>query len=130
MFFLARNTNHAILRQTLILNSVTLFFMKDEQLKNLEKKRDDHVTKIFWAGLKIAGLFAVPMVIAILVGIQLGGNAKWIALPIAFVFSWALVIRYFNKISKEMKRIDTEIADLREELGVETPTPKYEDNKE
>ena len=103
--------------------------MKDEQLKNLEKKRDDHVTKIFWAGLKIAGMFAVPMVIAILIGIQLGGNAKWIALPIAFVFSWALVIRYFNTISKEMKAIDKEIADLREELGVKPKTPNYDDEE-
>ena len=103
--------------------------MKDEQLKNLEKQRDDHVTKIFWAGLKIAWLFAVPLVVAILIGLQLGGNAKWIALPIAFVFSWALVIRYFNKISKKMKAIDKEIADLRDELGVETPTPNYEDEE-
>jgi len=103
--------------------------MKDEQLKNLEKKRDDHVTKIFWAGLKIAGMFAVPMVIAILIGIQLGGNAKWIALPIAFVFSWALVIRYFNTISKEMKGIDKEIADLREELGVKPKAPNYDDEE-
>ncbi|MCA9352967.1 hypothetical protein KC901_02180 [Patescibacteria group bacterium] len=104
--------------------------MKDERLKNLEKQRDDHVTKIFWAGLQIAGLFALPMVVAILIGLQLGGNAKWIALPIAFVFSWILVIRYFNRVSKKMKRIDADIAALRTELDIKTPKQSFDDEQD
>ncbi|MCA9351513.1 hypothetical protein KC929_01920 [Patescibacteria group bacterium] len=92
--------------------------MDEERLKQLERQRDDHVTKIFWAGLQIAGLFAVPLGIAVLIGLKLGGNAVWIALPIAFVFSWVLVVGYFNKISKKMKAIDARIAELKQELGI------------
>ncbi|MCA9352210.1 hypothetical protein KC866_02360 [Patescibacteria group bacterium] len=103
---------------------------KEEQLQTLIQERDEHVTRIFWAGLKIAGLFAVPLLIAVLIGMRLGGNATWIALPIAFVFSWVLTIRYFNIISKKMKRIDQNIADLRNELGEDTPTPHYDNEEE
>ena len=95
--------------------------MTKDKLTQLEKQREDHVTRIFWAGLEIAGLFAVPLVIAILIGLRLGAEAKWIALPIAFVFSWVLVVFRFKKISKKMKALDQEINDLRKELGVEAP---------
>ncbi|MGB0925416.1 MAG: hypothetical protein ACPGTS_01765 [Minisyncoccia bacterium] len=101
--------------------------MKNERLKKLENERDDHVTKIFWAGLEIALLFAIPLGIAIIIGLQLGGNGKWIALPFAFVISWILVIIRFKKLSAKMKKIDTEINDLRAELGVEKPTSNYTD---
>lgn len=90
--------------------------MSTEELKQLEKQRDDHVTKIFWAGLEIALLFAIPLIIAILVSLKIGGDAKWYALPIAFVFSWVLVIRHFKKISRKMKALDAKINELRESL--------------
>ncbi len=103
--------------------------MKHEELKKLEKQRDDHVTRIFWAGLEIAGLFAVPLVIAILIGLQIGGNAKWIALLIAFIISWIMVVFRFKKLSKKMKKLDKDINDLRDDLGIKIEKPRYNDDE-
>lgn len=104
--------------------------MKNEELKKLEKERDNHVTRIFWAGLEIAALFAAPLVLAILIGLKIGGNAKWIALPIAFIFSWILVVFRFNKLSKKMKKLDKDINDLRNELGIKIEKPTQDDNED
>lgn len=125
--FIAHNMNHDILSWYCLFLRQIFDFMKKERLEKLEKERDDHVTRIFWAGLEIAGLFAVPLVVAILIGLKIGGDAKWIALPIAFIFSWVLVVFRFKKLSKKMKKIDKEINDLRKEISNEK-TNDSEDN--
>lgn len=104
---------------------------KEQQLKALERERDSHVTRIFWVGLEIAILFAIPLAVAILIGLKFGGVVKWIALAIAFVLSWVLMIVRYRKVAHKMEALDRDVKQLREELGI-TPRPehKYPDEVE
>ena len=88
----------------------------EQQLEQVSAEREQFVTRIFWLGLEIASLFAIPLVAAILIGLRIGGNAVWIGLPIAFVLSWVLVIIRYRKISKKMTLLDEKMRTLRKKV--------------
>jgi uncharacterized membrane protein YciS (DUF1049 family) len=104
---------------------------KEQQLKALESERERHVTRIFWVGLEIAILFAIPLAVAVVIGLKVGGNIKWIALAVAFVLSWVLMIMRYRKVAHKMEALDRDIKQLREELDIKPrPEHKYPDEIE
>lgn len=105
---------------------------KHERLESLIQERETYVTRIFWTGLEIAFMFAIPLALAIvLIKFVTNGFWSWVVLILAFVSSWLLVIRKYNKLSKIMMRLDGEIRQLRSELGVPVPTEhRYPDEQE
>ena len=90
-----------------------------ERLESLIRERETYITRIFWTGLEIALLFAIPLAIAvILIKFVTNGVWSWVAIVISFIGSWLLVIRKYNKLMKIMTKLDTEIRDLRAELDI------------
>lgn len=85
------------------------------KLKELKSKRESFRTRLFLMMLEIAFIFAVPALIAVLLGRKLesmsGSNAKFtiIFLIITFVFSWIVVVIRFRKANKALKEINAEI---------------------
>jgi len=96
------------------------------ELEKLEKERDAYVHNLFWLGLKIAAIFAVPAVLAALLGRYLDGMYSdgnvftILCLVTAFVFSWAVVIRQFSKINKKIRTIESKIRDLKDKQNKAT----------
>lgn len=90
-------------------------------IPTLQKERDKHLTSFFKLGLQIAIIFAVPAAIAVLAGKQL--DALWetgrlvtgIMLVGAFITSWVLVFKKYNKLNKQVKDIEDKIRILREQ---------------
>ena len=86
--------------------------MNQEELK---KQKEDHVTKIFWLGLHISFIFAIPAVIGVFVGRQIddyfqtGNKLTTIILFFTFFFSWFLVLMKYNKLNKKLKEINKKI---------------------
>ncbi len=81
-------------------------------MDELKAKRDEITTKIFWLGLQIAFIFAIPAVIGAIVGVNLDaiyktGRLITVAiLIVAFFFSWTVVILKYRKLNKELKEIN------------------------
>lgn len=99
-----------------------------EKLEKLEKEREKQVTRVFWMGLEIAVLFAVPLAVAVIIAKIFGGYVTWIALVVALIISWSLMIRLYRRVSRRMQGLDTEIKSLRQELNIEPrPEHKYPD---
>lgn len=91
-------------------------------LEELEKQRDAFVHKLFWLGLKIAVIFAVPAVGAALLGKHFDAQSAnegrmftIIFLVIAFIGSWIITIREFSKINKKIHTIESQIKVLKQE---------------
>lgn len=90
------------------------------ELKQLEQERDKYVHNLFWLGLKIAAIFAVPAVLAALLGRYLDGMYSdgkvftIVCLVIAFTLSWLIVVREFSKINKKIQAVESKIKDLKE----------------
>ncbi|MCB9809208.1 hypothetical protein H6776_02300 [Candidatus Nomurabacteria bacterium] len=97
-----------------------------KRLEQLTRERDYHVTRIFWSGLKIAILFAVPLAGAVaLVKLVTSGIWSVIVLVIAFILSWILVIHTYMRLSRMMTDLDSEIRVLRERLGITSQPYHY-----
>lgn len=85
------------------------------ELENLKKQKERYTTKIFYLGLKIALIFAIPAVIGVLIGKRVdayyGTHNKWSIgiLAFTFVLSWIITIVMYNNISKNIKKVEDEI---------------------
>jgi len=51
---------------------------KDQELQKLKNQREKQITGIFWFGLEIAIIFAVPAIFAALIGKKLIGGGVWL----------------------------------------------------
>jgi Na+/melibiose symporter-like transporter len=99
----------------------------NKQLTDLRKKRDALMTSFFKLGLQIALIFGIPAAAAAILGTQLdkareGSTFTMIFLGCAFVLSWAIVIRRYQKQNAKIEAVEKEIRDLKESL------PKKEEN--
>ena len=81
--------------------------------KDIDVMRENYRAKVFRMMLHIAVIFGVPAVIAFWGGgwmdvrFSSGGDTWRVsALGLAFVFSWVLVFRLYNKLNKESKEIE------------------------
>jgi len=93
---------------------------KVQELEQLKNQREKQITGIFWFGLEIAIIFAVPAIIAALVGKKLlGGGAFLFALMVlAFLFSWTVMALRYRQMSKKMKKLDDRILSLKKEIEI------------
>ena len=84
-------------------------------MNELKKQQDAHITKIFWFGLQISFIFAIPAVLGVLLGKTLdrifgsGNYATIITLAFTFLFSWALVIVMYSRLNKKLKEVGRRI---------------------
>lgn len=95
-------------------------------MKNLEKlqaEKEQWITQIFWLGLEIAFIFALPAFIGAWVGKKLGGgNITGLILVGTFIFSWVIVIIRWRKINANVKDLEEKIRVEKERLKVEENT--------
>jgi len=89
--------------------------MEDNNLDKLKKEKDKFINKVFYLGLKIALIFAIPAVVGVLVGKRLdlyfdtGKKIATTSLFITFIFSWVRTMRIYNKLSRKIKEIESDI---------------------
>lgn len=91
---------------------------KQQELETLKNQRERQITGIFWFGLEIAIIFAIPAVIAAVVSKRLLGGGMWvfISLAVAFIFSWTVMAFRYKRLSKKMKALDDKILALQKEI--------------
>lgn len=83
--------------------------------EDLKKRRDELTTKIFWLGLHISFIFAIPAVIGVIAGKYLdeffntGNKITTFVLLFTFIFSWILVFIKYNQLNKKLKGISQKI---------------------
>ena len=71
-------------------------------------------------GLEISFIFAIPAAIAVFVGKEIdarlnaGSLATVIALAVAFIFSWALVLVKYYRLNRKLKEINSLIKQAKE----------------
>ncbi len=99
-------------------------------VKQLEQKRDEHMTGLFWLALHIAFIFAIPAVAAAFTGKKLNvyfgiSWAQFALLFVSFVLSWAIMAQQYNKKTKAMKVIDEQIKQAREKISKTNPDSLY-----
>lgn len=86
----------------------------DKKLKQLQTQREQWITRIFWLGLEIALIFAIPAALGAWIGTRLGGGDLRTGILVGtFILSWVIVIHRYNQMSKKMKTLDSEIAQLK-----------------
>ncbi|MDP3881114.1 MAG: hypothetical protein Q8Q32_02970 [bacterium] len=90
------------------------------ELQALVKKRDSHVSRLFYMMLEFFLIFGLPALAAFFGGraldSALGTGKLWliIFLIAAFVLSWVIVVLRVRKITKELKVLDARIKEIRE----------------
>jgi hypothetical protein len=89
-------------------------------LKELENKRDEIVTGFFWVALSTVFVFGIPALIAVYAGKKLNtvfglDIMQYVLLFFAFVISWGIVAREYNKKTKVLKELREQILKAREE---------------
>lgn len=84
---------------------------------DLKNTRESIRTKTFVLMLEMVVIFGLPAILAVVIGKQIdlyynsGKVGTFIALGCAFLFSWFLVIRKYQKINRELKEINRKIKD-------------------
>lgn len=85
----------------------------EQEIKKLKAARERWVTRIFWLGIEIAFIFAIPAFVAVWAGNRLGGGTtRTMFLVGAFVLSWMVVIVRYRQMTAKLKSFDQAIADL------------------
>jgi uncharacterized membrane protein (DUF485 family) len=90
------------------------------ELQALVKKRDSHVSRLFYMMLEFFLIFGLPALAAFFAGraldSALGTGRMWIIICLiaAFILSWVIVVLRVRKITKELKILDARIAEERE----------------
>ena len=89
---------------------------KDNQnLKDLKAGQENLRHKAFMQMIYIAFIFAIPAAIAFFIGNYFdnihdsGRKFKLIALPVAFVLSWAITIFQYRRLDKQFKDMERKI---------------------
>jgi uncharacterized membrane protein YfcA len=97
-------------------------------IKELEQKRDDHITGFFWLALQIAIIFAVPAVVAALAGKALNTyfsttGLQYALLLFALIFSWGIMAHQYQKKTRALKDIETRLKEARTVAAQQMQTP-------
>lgn len=95
-----------------------------ETLQALTEKRDGLPRKLFLVAVENLAVFGIPAGIAVYVGIRTENII--VPLLVALIFSWSVFFLRFRTILSEAKRLEKEIDDERERLGVATPRGERE----
>lgn len=84
-------------------------------MEELKKEQDRYVNKIFWLGFQSSLIFGVPALLAVFIGKKLDywfGTAKLmtvILLCLAFISSWAVILRQYYRLNKKLKEVNSAI---------------------
>ena len=90
-------------------------------MNELKKEKDKYITKIFWLGLHISFIFAIPAVIGVFVGKEMdnifntGNKITTFISFLTFIFSWFLVFIKYNKLNKKLKEINKNIKENKQD---------------
>lgn len=87
-------------------------------LKELEQKRDDFTTRIFWLMFEMIFIFGIPAVVAVYLAKKFSAqtemNLSAIFLFVSFVFSWFIVGMKYKKQTKILNDLNEQIKVARE----------------
>jgi len=87
-----------------------------KNLQELKADRERWITRIFWLGLEIAIIFAIPAALGAWIGTRLGGGTvRILILAGTFILSWSIVAMRYRQTTKKLKSIEAEIAALESE---------------
>ena len=85
------------------------------KLHGLIREREQKVNRVFFLAFEIILIFGVPALVAMLIIWRSTSNKiAWVVLPSAFILSWTFMIFRYMKISREMKDLDAQIKELKE----------------
>ncbi|MDX1536042.1 MAG: hypothetical protein R3346_04780 [Candidatus Spechtbacterales bacterium] len=106
------------------------------KIKKLEERQELLRKKAFMMLIEIAFIFAVPAVIAFVLGGRLdaifetGNTIILSSLAIAFILSWIIVIFRFKKLQKDFQKISEDIkkesGKITDDSGGNRTTPEEE----
>ena len=97
------------------------------ELEKLIKQRESYGGQIIHLAIKIAILFLVPAILAIIIS-RYADIAYINVFPFAFIISWTGVILLYRKVSKEVRTLNERIKELRaletniDEVSLDTPS--------
>ncbi len=87
----------------------------EQELSDLQKKRDAYAGKITHLAIQIAVLFAIPLLVAL--GIHYAADVSFPSLmPFAFILSWIGVVYVYRKIDKEVRTLELRIYEIKQTL--------------
>ncbi len=99
------------------------------KLRELEKKRDNYASEVVKMAIQVAVTFAIPAIIAVVLYKYVNVPIV-ISLPLAFIVSWALVVRLYKKVDREAKELDKQIADAKAEQAADEASNKDQEENE
>ena len=94
----------------------------DQDKKDIYKEREKYRQRAFFMMLEVGIILAVPAFLALFLGKyldksnQTGDTITLILLGIAFILSWAIIIRKYIKFNKKIKEIDRKIKESKEDV--------------
>jgi Na+-driven multidrug efflux pump len=84
------------------------------ELESLLSEKEKLITKFFWFMVEIALVFAIPAGIVLGISFYVEERVEFYLLPISFVTSWIIVLIRFSKLNKKMKKLDSDISNLKD----------------
>ncbi len=88
--------------------------MSQTELQQLEKKREVLASQVVRLMIRIALIFAIPVLLGIGIHYLFDIRFRYV-LPVAFIFSWVLVIRMYRKTDKQMRDLDRRIMEFKKQ---------------
>jgi len=98
----------------------------NKEKKEAYRAREWYRQKAFLMMFEIAAIIGLPAFAAFFIGGKLDGSNgrenfyRLIALAIAFVFSWVVIIIKYIRFDKKVKEIDKKIRELKEKENVDS----------
>lgn len=96
--------------------------MNDQQQpEDLMKKRDSFRTRIYMLMIEVIFIFGIPAAIGLLAGKKLdahhstGNTITLSILACTFILSWIVVVVKYRKASRELKKINEQIAESKKQ---------------
>lgn len=83
--------------------------------EDLKRKKDELILKIFWKSFQVIFVLGIPAFSATYFGLKLDGyygtgrNITIGLLVLAFILSWVIIIRQYQRLNKEIKEIEKKI---------------------
>ena len=92
----------------------------NEQLNQVLQKRENYRHRAFLMMLEVAFILAIPAFVAVFFGLNLdasqgtGRRYTLIFLVLAFIISWAVIIRKYIIFTREIKKVNGQVKKLEE----------------
>jgi hypothetical protein len=101
--------------------------MQETELTKLQAQKERWVTRIFYLGLEIAAIFAIPAALGAWIGTRLGGGDLRSGILVGtFILSWGIVIWRYRQTVKKMQALDIAIKAAKEKESIASPDAQNE----